>query len=253
MAGYENLAGFRPGPDMISGATLVVCKVMELLVRDRLVMSLQSKFSCYQHGFVKQRSCLTNLLESLEAWTSALDDGYRVDVIYLDYRKAFDSMSHSRLLDKLRGYGIHGRWLNWIVEFLRSRKMRVRVRNDFSDWMDVLSGVPHGSVLGPLLFLIFVNDRPQWIKNQIRLFADDTEIWRKFTSLEDKLLDELLEWSDTWKLNFNPDKCYVMHIGHSLDTEYYMSVGGVNCLAVMEQEKDLGITVTKDLKPSFAV
>ena len=102
--------------------------------------------------------------------------------------------------------------------------------------MDVLSGVPHGSVLGPLLFLIFVNDRPQWIKNQIRLFADDTKIWRKITSLEDNVSlqrDKLLEWSDTWKLNFNPDKCHVMHIGHSLDTEYYMSVRGVVNLSLI--------------------
>ena len=133
--------------------TSVVCKLMESIIRDVLVTALKDKFSCSQHGFMKHRSCLTNILESLEAWTKALDEGYGIDVIYLDYRKAFDTVSHPHLIEKLKVYGISGKLLQWIKNFLYSRKMRVRVRNSFSEWVSVLSGVPQGSVLGALLFL----------------------------------------------------------------------------------------------------
>jgi len=106
-----------------------------------------------------------------------LDEGFGIDVLYLDYRKAFDSNPHKRLLKKLKLYGINGKLLRWIQSFLEARLMRVRIRGSFSDWIEVLNGVPQGSVLGPLLFLLFVNDLPDWIKNGMRMFADDVKIW----------------------------------------------------------------------------
>jgi len=106
-----------------------------------------------------------------------LDEGFGIDVLYLDYRKAFDSVPHKRLLKKLKLYGINGKLLRWIQSFLEARLMRVRIRGSFSDWIEVLNGVPQGSVLGPLLFLLFVNDLPDWIKNGMRMFADDVKIW----------------------------------------------------------------------------
>jgi len=127
----------------------VVCKVMESIIRNTVVESLKDKFSRFQHGFMKHRSCLTNILESLEAWTKALDEGYGIDLIYLDYRKAFDTVPHARLIEKLISLGISGKLLDWIANFLHLRKMRVRVRISFSEWVEVLSGVPQGSVLGP--------------------------------------------------------------------------------------------------------
>jgi len=185
--------------------TYIVRKVMESIIRDTMVESLKNKFSCFQHGFMKHRSCLTNILESLEAWTKALDEGYGVDVIYLDYRKAFDSVSHVWLIEKLKILGISGELLDWISNFLHLRKMSVRVRNSFSDWVEVLRRVPQGSVLGLLLFLLFVNDLPSWIACNIRMFADDTKIWCIIKEIDDGLilqsvLGNLVKWSEKWLL-----------------------------------------------------
>ena len=129
--------------------------------------------SC-QHRFVKGQSTLTNLLETLDTWTRLLDEGFGIDVIYLDYRKAFDTVPHQRLLEKIRGLRLDGKLLAWIGNFLKQRKMRVFVQGSFSEWIEVISGVPQGSILGPLLFIIFVQDLPDLIKNSITMFADDT-------------------------------------------------------------------------------
>ena len=102
--------------------------------------------------------------------------GHGIDVIYLDYRKAFDTVPHKRLLTKIYDSGIRGKVFNWIRAFLRDREMRVVVNKQFSAWSPVISGVPQGSVLGPLLFLLYVNDLPDWIVNDMRMFADDTKI-----------------------------------------------------------------------------
>ena len=107
--------------------------------------------------------------------------------------------------------------------------MRVDMHDSFSDLAEVLSGVPQGLVLGPLLFLIFVNDIPDWIRTNVRMFADDTKIWTRIRNTEDsRILQEdlnpLTDWSEEWLLALNPDKCKVMHIGHDLDTSYNMSI-----------------------------
>ena len=138
-----------------------------------------------QHGFVKKRSCLTNLLESLESWTKLLDEGKGLDVLYLDYQKAFDTVPHRRLLAKLKWYGIDGKLLLWIENFLINRKMRVVVNDAVSVWTDVLSGVLQGSVLDPLLFVIYVNDIPSVVHNNIKMFADDTNIWSPIVTVDD--------------------------------------------------------------------
>jgi len=247
-------ANYRP-----VSLTSVVCKVLEGLIRVKLVEHLErsNMFSNSQHGFMAGRSCLTNLLETFENWTTALDEGYGLDVLFLDYRKAFDTVSHRRLIAKLREYGVDGKLLKWIQDFLSSRKSRVGVRGSFSCWRDVLSGVPQGSVLGPLLFLIFVNDLPEWIKCSLKMFADDTKIWAKIRSSQDSCvlqadLDSLMRWSDEWLMKFNCDKCKVMHIGHSLDTEYYMTaLGKTTKLEVITEEKDLGVIIANNLKPSL--
>ena len=145
-------------------------------------MDDKSEMSELQHGFTKWRSCLTNLLESFEAWTRLLKEGHGVDIIYLDYRKALDMVHHGRLIDKLISNGVDERITRWVKEFLSEKKMKVGLQGSFSEWVDVLNDIPQGSVLGPLLFLIFVNDLPIWVSNSMRMYADDTKIWREIAS-----------------------------------------------------------------------
>ena len=240
--------------------TSVACKLMESLIKDQLVKYIDknSALTRHQHGFIQHRSCLTNLLETLESWTEALDEGYGVDVLFLDYRKAFDSVPHRKLIEKLKQLGIQGSLLGWIEQFLKARTMRVGVRGAYSNWIQVLSGVPQGSVLGPLLFLLFVNDLPNWIVSSLKMFADDTKMWRSLKTEKDRVslqqdLDNILNWSNRWLLKFNPSKCKVMHIGKGEKADYYMTDDEGNKVKVEEvtEEKDLGVYISNDMKPTI--
>ena len=167
--------------------TSQVCKVMEKIINSRIQEHVtRNDLLCQnQHGFTKGRSCLTNLLTSIENWTREMDQGNDVDVIYLDFAKAFDSVPHKRLLKKLEGYGIRGKLLAWIQDFLQDRKQRVIYNDEASDWTQVLSGVPQGSVLGPTLFILYVMDIPEVIKSSVDMFADDTKLYRAIRNDED--------------------------------------------------------------------
>jgi ribonucleases P/MRP protein subunit RPP40 len=142
-----------------------------------------------QHGFTRGRSCARNLLCFLEEVTAALDNGEPVDVIFLDFTKAFDTVPHKRLTKKLKARGIDGKLLAWIAAWLDGRKQRVVLNGCESTWGDVLSGVPPGSVLGPLLFPIFINDldAAASIAEWILTLADDTKAARVISGEEDRL------------------------------------------------------------------
>ena len=235
--------------------TSVVCKLLETLIRDHMVEFLvkHKLINTYQHGFLKARSCLTNLLCFLEEITKWVDDGSPVDVVYLDFQKAFDKVPHQRLLLKLKAHGIGNDVINWIEKWLTHRRQRVIVDGEISNWISVLSGVPQGSVLGPILFLIYINDLEDDISSKVLKFADDTKVFRKVTNDTDKQssqddLEKLVKWSEKWQMLFNFGKCKCIHIGHgNMDKEYKMG-DAVQCRTT--QEKDLGVTFSADMKVS---
>ena len=165
--------------------TSVPCKLMEKLIRNALVyhMTQNNLFSKAQHGFISGKSCITQLLEFVEDVSRAIDDGEDVDVIYLDFKKAFDKVPHERLLRKLHGYGIRGKVYSWIKEFLSNRRQRVVVNGQYSDWKNVTSGIPQGSVLGPILFVIFINDMSDAIACCMKLYADNAKVYNRVNNL----------------------------------------------------------------------
>ena len=173
-----------------------------------------------------------------------------VDEVFLDFSKAFDKVSHTKLIHKLKGIGVKGNVLNWITSFLTGRVQRVKVNSSHSTWGDVSSGVPQGSVLGPVLFIIFINDLPFGIKTNCKLFADDSKIYGKATTEEDRQLiqndiDACFNWANLWSMQFHPKKCKVMHFGRNNPKHIYLM--GNNIINVTHEEKDLGITITDNL------
>ena len=233
--------------------TSVTAKVLEALVRDALFehLALTEQLTDCQHGFRPGRSCATQLLSALEEWTRNMEEGEPVDVAYLDFRRAFDSVPHLRLLQKLHDMGVRGILLEWFRSFLTERRQRVVVNGSVSDWTAVGSGIPQGTVLGPVLFIVFVNDLPDCIESACKLFADDTKVYvgAGNAHYREKLqqdLDALVTWSQRWKLPFNPAKCTVLHLG-SRNVEAHYSIEGAP-LRKVEVEKDLGVQVDHLLK-----
>ena len=166
--------------------TSVPGKLMERLVRNAIVehMTTNNLIPESQHGFLKGKSCVTQLLEYLEDITEAMDNGKDADVIYLDFCKAFDKIPHRRLLKKLEKYGIKGKLLNWIKDFLSDRQQRVFIKGSSSTWTDITLGVPQGSCLQTTLFLVYINDLPEAIDGPVKIFADDTKVYRAIESAD---------------------------------------------------------------------
>ena len=164
-----------------------------------------------QHGFRPLRSCVTQLLQLVHEWLSILEERGSVDAIVLDFAKAFDKVSHPHLLLKIQHHGIKGQLLKWISDFLTTRRQRVVIDGYSSSWSEVTSGVPQGSILGPLLFLVYINDFPLAVKCNCGLFADDSILHRKVTSESDcedlqTALHSAYDWCNSWLVTLKSEK-----------------------------------------------
>ena len=203
---------------------------------------------------------MTNLLLTIETLTTIIEDGGSVDIIYTDFAKAFESVPHKRLFSKVNALGIKGDILQWINSFLSNRRQRVVVEGKSLSWENVKSGVPQGTVLGPILFVIFVNDLTDDLTSMTKLFADDTKVYRGVNNCEDVSslqdgVETLTTWSRVWQLPFNATKCKCMHLGKKNQQHKYKM--NEHMLEEVEVEEDLGVIVDKNLKfhkhASFAV
>lgn len=233
--------------------TSVPCKVLESVVRDALVVHLtvNNLICSEQHGFVPRKACVTNLLETVDFVTKNMSERTPTDIIFLDFAKAFDKVPHRRLMHKLECMGIGGQAINWIRAFLSSRRQRVTMGEVSSEWSVVKSGVPQGSVLGPTLFTVFVNDLPSCIVNRCKLYADDCKILARIKTIEDsralqKDIDSVVEWCNKWLMELNAIKCKVMHCGRGNPRAKYTILGRE--LVTTERERDLGIILTPNMK-----
>ena len=238
----SDLKNYRP-----VSLTSILCKCLEKIVKTHIAQYLRSNslLSRKQHGFTKGRSCLTNMLCFLNEATARLDEGKRVEVCYLDFSKAFDSVNHRLLLAKLEQKGITGRLLNWIKDFLTGRSFYVRIGEKSSEIAHAISGVPQGSVLGPLLFSIFIDDLPETLSSPCFIFADDVKIvgaeGREILADD---LDRAIKWAKRWDLPLNPGKSYLL-----TKSEEQLAIpleDGIFSTQNVGATKDLGVMVTVD-------
>ena len=254
---FKKGAKNQPGNYRPVSLTSICCKLMETCLRTRIVdhLNLNNLITSNQHGFMPKRSCLTNLLEFMEDVTNTADNGSSVDIIYLDFSKAFDKVPHQRLLKKFEAHGIQGKILGWVEAWLRDRRQRVVINNTSSEWEKVLSGVPQGSVLGPVAFIIFINDLEKVVDSilSLKIFADDTKLAAVVDSPHDRQklqhsLDNLCKWAKDWGMLFNTEKCHVMHVGQNNPKNAYTM--NTATLSTINIEKDIGVMIHDSLKPS---
>ena len=200
--------------------TSLVMKVFERCIRKELFLACEEKLDPRQHGFVNGKSCTTQMVPFTNNLALALNNKSKMDIIYFDFAKAFDSVSHDIILHKLKYlYGVDGLMLRFIKSYLQGRQQQVVVGGNISSTLPVQSGVPQGSILGPLLFVIFINDMFSCVSEgtNIALYADDTKIWREICSYNDQEvlqrdIDRLYTWSIENNMNFHPSKCRVLPV-----------------------------------------
>ncbi|EFA11850.1 hypothetical protein TcasGA2_TC005090 [Tribolium castaneum] len=239
---------FNPSSYRPVSLTSLVIKIMESIVCDRLRQHLLTYniIPPPQHGFIKGRSITTNMLACFNEWSRAFDNGENVDVIYFDFSKAFDRLRRKRLLLKLQHYGIGGNLLQWIDSFLSYRFFTVKIGKASSMPMSVRSGVPQGSVLGPLLFITYCADLSRVITSPWSLYADDIKIYSGDSlALSHDINDSIYSWSKTWLMPLNFDKSVVLHIGRKNPRYLYQLHGST--LVKVKSHVDLGLEISSDL------
>ena len=253
---YKKGAKNRPENYWPVSLTAITCKMLEHVITSSIMKHLEvhNILTDAQHGFRKSRSCESQLIITLQDLAKTVDDKGQTDVVLLDFSKAFDNVPHKRLLHKLDHYGVRGNLHRWISDFLGGREQQVVLDGSKSRSAPVLSGVPQGSVLGPLLFLLYIKDLPDYITNNstVRLFADDCVLYRKIDSPDDSALlqrdlEALQAWEKDWPMEFHPQKCQILHITnkrHPIQQPY--NIHG-HILEVVETAKYLGVNIHRTL------
>ena len=234
--------------------TSICCKLQEHIIHGNIMAHLDKHkiLSDDQHGFRKRRSCETQLIITLNDLAKGLNSKQQIDAVLLDFSKAFDRVPHKRLLLKLQFYGIRGEVLQWISAFLTGRTQRVLIEGQSSSTSLVTSGVPQGTVLGPLLFLVFINDLPAMASSTTRLFADDCLMYRTIQDTSDAEalqadLDKLQQWEQDWLMDFNPSKCEVITITNKRSCIPFTYTIHNEILNKTSCAKYLGINITNNL------
>ena len=231
----------------------ILSKVLERCVARRIVSFTSDRIYHLQHSFRKGLSCTTQLLAVLHKVGKILDKGDEIDIVYLDLTRAFDTVCHAHLLQKLRSYGIIGPLFNWLSDYLCHRRQRVVVNGASSSWVEVCSGVPQGSVLGPILFILYVNDLPDSVSfSNIAMFADDTKCFKSIKTTCDASrfqqdLDSLSVWASINELMFQPAKCENLRITRKRCSPQRSYTLNEVTLKLVTIARDLGLQVSHDL------
>ena len=236
--------------------TCICSKLLEHIVSSNVMRHLEDNKILYdlQHGFRSSRSCETQLLSFVQELAKDNNDNIQTDIIIMDFAKAFDKVPHRHLIYKLNYYGIDPNTINWIRDFLSNRTQTVVLEGQQSNKLSVTSGVPQGTVLGPILFLIYINDLPDYMKHStLRLFADDSIIYRQIYSTSDsKLLQLDLEaagkWEQDWLMSFHPDKCSILSVTRKRSPITFSYNLHNHILQKVDSAKYLGLTLQSNLK-----
>ena len=240
--------------------TCVFCKLMEAVIKDQLVtyLTTHNLITKQQHAFLIRHSTTTNLLECTRDWSIALNSRNVVDVIYVDYKRAFDSIVHSKLLSKLSAYGVSGGLLDWIATFLTNRTQQVAIDNCLSEIIQVTSGVIQGSVLGPILFILYINDVSDLLDSptvHLQLFADDLKLYSSISLSPSvshsqhlqTMINKIYDWSLNWQLTINTNKCTSTRLHTRLPAPQPKYMINNTPLSCSTDTRDLGIIIDTHL------
>ena len=223
--------------------------MLERVAYNNIIDYVSEKATKHQFGFLPKRSTIQQLLVFVE---KVIEQKCETYVVYMDFRKAFDSVSHERLLMKLQSIGITGNAWKWFEAYLKLRYQCVKIGDSYSELCKVLSGVPQGSMLGPLLFIIFINDLPKCIRSAIPfIFADDTKCFHVIRSTEEtrKLqtdINNASNWSTTSNLLFNESKFIHLRFYPTTTTDHPTYTINGNPIKILLQHKDLGVNFSSD-------
>ena len=234
--------------------TSIVMKIFERIIRDDLISRCHHLIDSRQHGFMLEKSCTTQLVNFCDSLALSLNENIRTDVVYFDFQKAFDSVNHDIILNKLKHqYGIDGSLLRFFKCYLSDRYQRVVIGNKISDQCRVTSGVPQGSILGPTLFILFLNDITSDLSpgTNIAMYADDTKIWRNVSKQDDhwilqRDINSLENWASNNKMKFHPSKSHVLTVTNAIvpchDNDFVYAMGNTP-INYTDLEKDLGVYI----------